>query len=144
MKFIKVTTLLFTSLLIFFSCRNPLSNDVVNTDFELGKEFQLKFGKASYNTEERLTIQFTDLLEEGRCPEDVMCVWAGNSKINLKTTINGVSRNLELDTHSDMQTEVEFKGYILELVVLKPYPKSADQSISEEEYIATILIGREE
>ena len=44
----------------------------------------LKFGQSMIVNPTGLQIMFTDLIQENRCPEDVVCIWPGMAEIELR------------------------------------------------------------
>ena len=87
-----------------------------------------------------MTIAFTELVEDSRCPTDTTCVWAGNAKIKIRATKNGRSGDLELNTmHS--KDPVTFDGYTLTLTKLIPEPRT-NIRINRNGYEATIEVSK--
>ena len=87
-----------------------------------------------------MTIAFTELVEDSRCPTDTTCVWAGNAKIKIRVTKNGRSEDLEMNT---MRTKdpVIFNGYTLTLTKLIPEPRT-NIRINRNGYEATIEVSK--
>src|SRR5262247_828003 len=50
----------------------------------LGQEFDLMINQEAMIEGEGLAVVFESVLEDGRCPEDVTCVWSGNAKIKVR------------------------------------------------------------
>src|SRR5262249_9486072 len=50
----------------------------------LGQEFDLKINQEAVIEGEGLAVVFESMIEDGRCPEDVTCVWSGNAKIKVR------------------------------------------------------------
>jgi hypothetical protein len=84
-----------------------------------------------------LTVQFTEVLEDSRCPEGVQCPWAGNAQVQFN--VNGDL--LELNTFTQPKMDV-VAGYRIELLSLRPYPVK-DSPIDSSEYVAEIRIVQE-
>jgi hypothetical protein len=83
-----------------------------------GQEYLVRFGETVRVGP--LSLEFTTLAEEGRCPLNATCVWQGNAKI-LVTASQGRSRSvLELNTFSGHAVSGAFEGYRIELRRLQP------------------------
>ena len=107
----------------------------------LGQEFNLKAGQKARIKGEGLTISFSSVAEDSRCPEGVDCIWAGNAKIVLKLSKSkGDSASFELNTNMEPH-EKSFQRYTIILKKLSPYPKK-DSSIKGKDYIATLVVKK--
>jgi len=99
----------------------------------------IALGKTSYIQERELTIGFTRVLEDSRCPIGAECVWEGNGKVELYARqTESVPQYFELNTTLDPQTETYFNIEIT-LVGLDPYP-SVQQTIDSLESVCTLRI----
>src|SRR5690554_1536420 len=93
-----------------------------------------------------VSIKFTDVLEDSRCPEGVTCIWAGRAIVIVEVTANGNTVEKKLifgeirpgesnDTDLFGSTELTING-----LALNPYPNI--KNVSEEiEY--ELLISEE-
>ncbi len=81
MKILKICTI-FLFILILFSCEKDIfmTNEVANIPF--GKSIDIEL-----SGNEKMTLEFTDLLEDSRCPPNVTCGWAGECSFTL--LVNG-------------------------------------------------------
>ncbi len=89
----------------------------------------------------KFTLTFSKLIQDSRCPADVVCVHQGDATI--KVGIGSADKNLrdlELSLHQDNVPQKLLNRYFIKLADLQPYP-SSDKKISESDYIATILIS---
>ncbi|HZF41066.1 MAG TPA: hypothetical protein VE715_19745, partial [Blastocatellia bacterium] len=107
----------------------------------LGQEFELKINQEAVIEGEGLTVAFESVLEDGRCPEDVTCVWSGNAKIRLRS-----SKEKQTPAAVELNTDIRPKSssylaYEIKLVALKPFRKS-DKAIQPNEYIATLIVTK--
>ena len=107
----------------------------------LGQDFDLKINQEAMVEGEGLAVVFESVLEDGRCPEDVTCVWSGNAKIRI-----GSSKQKHAPAPIELNTNVEPKSssyldYEIKLVALKPRPK-ADKPVQTSEYKATLIITK--
>lgn len=125
-----IFTFIISALLI--SCQNsttPLNPAV-------GETFEIKFGESATIQSEQIQVTFEELIEDSRCPEDVVCVWAGNAKIIIQVDDQEVS----LNTYSNPKY-AELSEYNIKLISLNPYPRQ-DTVIEKENYSAEILVTK--
>lgn len=110
----------------------------------LGRAFNLRVGQQVTLKGERLRIKFVAVEGDSRCPKDVTCIWAGNAAVQLVvTTSAGGEERLTLNTGrgSSLAGEARYLGYTLELVDLRPYPRST-QKIAAGDYVVTLLVSK--
>ncbi len=113
------------------------------SSFVLNEPFLLCFGTTAFQTGQNFNVKFSDLVEESRCPTDVVCVWAGRASVALTLTHEGT---VETDTlsigdffgtsHTDSTV---FAGYKIKLLDVLPAPVSTNQT-AEEDYKVKLLI----
>lgn len=104
----------------------------------LAREFDLRYGAVAEVDE--LTLEFSRVLEESRCPASVTCVWQGNARI-LVTAHQGSNVSLlELNTHPAFPTSVVFGNYFITLRDLQPYPATPTTMPLPEGYTATLFV----
>ena len=130
-------------MLIFFLCTNfsCFYTPTGPAYTELGKEFDLQYGKKAVVGTENLYITFKDVLEDSRCPTGYRCFWAGNGAVLLK--IEKSNSDILIDT---VNTTLEpqnlyYQNYNITLKNLKPYPV-ADSVIEKKDYIVTLLVEK--
>jgi len=108
---------------------------------QLGREFELKINQEAMVEGESLAIAFLSALEDGRCPEDVTCVWSGNAKIKVR-----LSKQKQRPAAVELNTDVRPKSssyldYEIRLIALRPSRKK-DKDVQPDEYIATLIITK--
>jgi hypothetical protein len=107
---------------------------------ELGKPFTLRVGQSAQV--EDLRVTFAGVLGDSRCPVDVVCVWAGNAKVELELAVSGDARGtVELNSTIEPR-EATFAGYLLSYVDLKPYPRSTRQP-DPQAYRLTLVVSKD-
>jgi hypothetical protein len=105
----------------------------------LGQEFELKINQDATIEGEGLTVAFESVLEDGRCPEGLTCVWAGNAKIKIKLSKRPRTPGaVELNTGVKPKSS-SFLDYEIKLVALNPRPKG-DKPVETNEYKATLIV----
>jgi hypothetical protein len=111
------------------------------TQAELGELFQLKAGEKVDLVTPALSIQFVDVLSDSRCPKSVQCTWSGEAIILLEIQFaDEAPVQIELSSHLIDQNSAEVGDYLLEFRMLDPYPKTPEDEILIDEYVATFLV----
>lgn len=84
-----------------------------------------------------VTLTFTEVIEDSRCPKYTNCIWAGRAIVQLeitdkagkqqdKTIILGETKGNELAD----KTLYRANGYVIEAVSLNPYPEEGKETTS--------------
>ncbi|MEL7833580.1 hypothetical protein [Fodinibius sp. Rm-B-1B1-1] len=126
---IYVTGILF----VLIGCRNATAP----VQPELGEEIKADFGKEIMISGADVAVEFVDLVEDSRCPDGVVCVWAGNAQVAIR--IN--DEEAKLNAYLEPKEKVVSK-YNVALISVDPYPQT-DIEIPENKYTATIRITKE-
>ena len=130
---------IFSVLFIFTTAwSQPLSG---GKEVGLDQEFEIRIGERVSIRKEGLTVSFTRVVEDSRCPEGVQCVWAGNGKILLQVSkARRRAATMRLNTGMEPRQD-DYRGYDVKLVSLNPYPKEG-VVIKRKEYVATLIVSR--
>jgi len=99
----------------------------------LRQEVTLKPGQTVSITGEELEIEFIEVVEDSRCPEDVTCIWEGRARCSVRITTGEQEENAVL---------TQPHAYILSFL-LEPYPE-ADKEISQDEYRLLLTVTMSE
>jgi len=131
-------------LLVLFSACHGLLNPV---SFE--GPFFLNFGESKILTPDNLRVEFNQIIEESRCPGDVLCPWEGRARIGLLLQSAGDTVQVELTlpgfaTQSDTLAHqpVDTIGYRITLLQLDPYPDTQRPPQRDSDYRALLNISR--
>ena len=116
--------LLFSGLLV--ACQE-------DNDAELNESFWLQYNKTV--TVDGTPITFTTIVEDSRCPADVMCVWAGQFIAALN--VNGEGVHIGGD-HSVL----EIQGYEIELLSIHPAEKKSYEELKEKQYRILLIVRK--
>ena len=105
----------------------------------LDREFDLAVGGTAEVGDGGLTISFTGVREDSRCPSDVVCVWSGDATALLTVAVGrSAAETLALHTHL-VPRAAPHGGYTIHLVSLSPYPDSRDP-IEAGEYVVRLRV----
>lgn len=132
---------------VLFACGGILDakphSDGKLTVVRLNRDFKLKAGERVNFKGTSLRIKFVAVETDSRCPSDVNCVWAGNAAVQFQLSNGRSNKTVTLNTGRGgaFVSEVEYRGYKVKLVDLRPYPRS-DRQIAASDYAATLLVSK--
>jgi hypothetical protein len=105
---------------------------------QLGDQFSLRFGESASIAELGLWVRFINVVDDSRCPSDVVCAWAGDGAVLLEVApLNGDSKEDVVHTMLEPQT-IPLGRAELRLVRLDPYPATT-QPIAPGDYVVTLV-----
>lgn len=87
----------------------------------LGVDFRLSEGGTATVAGEGLTVTFSHVLTDSRCPRGVQCIWAGEVRIAVTLRQGGDAATIDL---GDTLPPVGYRAYLIRLVAVDPYPVS--------------------
>jgi hypothetical protein len=107
------------------------------TEPALGENIELRYGASVLIPGDSVSVRFTDVTADSRCPTGVQCVWAGEA-VTVFTI--GAAQTVTLSLGADaQQATVIARGRQITLIALKPHPSSTAPT-AKGDYIATIRI----
>jgi hypothetical protein len=134
-----------SSFILLLALSNCSKNSELTGDssFSLNDTLQLPINKSAINNENQLTVRIDSVLNDSRCPSDVVCVWEGNAAVRFILNNDGEETKFVLNTHGgdNFRKDTIIVGYSIQFVNLKPYPVST-KVISNNEYVAELLIKK--
>ncbi len=105
------------------------------------QDFILRVGQRA-KLDDALTIMFTSILGDSRCPINVTCVWAGNGRVELEIfDTEGSPMTVQLNTERGPKIKA-LKKYQLQLLSLNP-PRVDGVNIAPGDYSVTLRIIEE-
>ena len=119
------------------------SDDITNGDGALDQPFRIGYGQHVSIPQEDLTITFTQVDEDSRCPSDLVCIQAGKAKITITAMKEGFpadALSLTLGGTSDPNVAT-YLDYSITLTELMPYPTSTHMP-APNEYVATLVVTK--
>lgn len=88
---------------------------------------------------DEMTVRFSAVTEDSRCPTNVECVWEGNAQVIVEATLTGHAPTiLWLNTNPGFETEAAYHAYTIKLFSLAPYPRS--DVLVADPYRATLVV----
>ncbi|MCH8825828.1 MAG: hypothetical protein IIB16_02635 [Chloroflexi bacterium] len=91
----------------------------------------------------QLVLKFQEVTEDSRCPANVVCVWAGQAKVQIAVSYEGQDpalRELVLDSTGASNNSISLGDYQVQLVALNPYP-GTPAGIDPSDYVATFSVS---
>jgi hypothetical protein len=103
-----------------------VERDTVIGTIRPGAPLRLAPGQSAAVAGTAMTVRFTRVLEDSRCPRGVTCVWAGRARVELavRSTPNGPDRTMEVEVGSPDKGTVEVGGRKLIAEALEPEPQA--------------------
>lgn len=102
-------------------------------------EITLSIGETVISNDGSIAVTFDEVLEDSRCPSDVVCVWEGNAHVSLSLVLDGTQTTVDLNSSLDPQM-VELDGVQIKYIGLTPQPHS-EQDIEPTDYDLTLEIS---
>jgi hypothetical protein len=126
-------------LIFFLFAGMGCEETVIDPTFTIGKESSFRINQLYTSSDGIYTLQISDI-GDSRCPDGVMCVWAGEVSLKGEWTANKTPTAIELHTViKDMEKQPE--GFSIQIVDAKPYPKIGNES-NPKDLVITLLIKK--
>jgi len=105
----------------------------------IGTPFRIGVGQTVRLQSAGVELGFDEVLEDSRCPADVVCVWAGTAKLKAWLSVNGARRDIELKTFPRQPLAID--DFTIDVQALEPFPYS-NVRIDKRGYVATLVVTR--
>jgi hypothetical protein len=105
-----------------------------------GQPFDLKAGTSAV-VADGLRLTFDRVRADSRCPQDVVCIQAGEAIVVLTLSQSAAEQAEREVRTTPALSEASYLSYVIKLVALAPYPRSTQQ-IRPEDYVATLTVDR--
>ena len=107
---------------------------------QLDAPFQLPRGQTAAVGGEPLTVTFTSVASDSRCPANVQCIRAGEAKVHLELHARGqAEEDVILSTEGGQPRYATYGRYDVHLVALEPQPRT---DAPRPRYVATLRVTR--
>jgi len=131
----------------------PLPEDITATT---NSEFTLAFGQMAVLTDAGFSIKLIGVGRDQRCPSEIECAFSGPVSVSLLVQA-GNETPIELDlqtlTSTDgrspemhfegINNETVYKGYVIRIVSVLPYPVRSFDEIKDSEYHVSFIVIKE-
>ena len=126
-------------LVLFLFAGMGCEDVITDQTFTIGKESTFRINQLYTSSDGQYTFQITEILDS-RCPEGVVCVWAGEVSLKGEWTANKNKTAVEL--HSVMKAQEKVPDeFTFQIVDAQPYPKF-DTDSKPEDLAITLLIQK--
>jgi tetratricopeptide (TPR) repeat protein len=122
----------------------PLPTPPKPVGARLDQAFTLSLNQEARFEEDDLLLRFTSVLEDSRCPKQVLCAWSGQGIVQIQVQQNGsLPTSFELNTIPSLkQDTVDYMKYTIHLLDLAPYPEDPQTPIPPGAYTITLVVTR--
>lgn len=129
-----LSVFLLSSLMLFTHCQ-----DKSMESFTMGEPFILNMNEMNLNPDALMTIQFLEVKEDSRCPQDVTCIWEGRVVAVLQAEIGGGKTKetfllATVNKQKDAGTAITVGEYKIELMSVLPARGVQANEIAKESY----------
>ncbi len=114
---------------------------------ESGEPFSLGVDRAAVIGQDVLRVRFDGVIEDSRCPSDVLCVQAGSVHVAITVAtsqVRATSYVLGGETNFEgvllAPASIEHEGFTVRLLQVTPYPQTPDSPIAADAYVATFVV----
>jgi hypothetical protein len=119
-----------------------LACDKYSDNLTLDNNFILSCGDCLNDPQNQFYICFDSVLNDSRCPTDVLCFWQGNAEAEFKLVkYNEPPVLFTLNTCLGFVKDTVIKKYKITFVGLKPYPDSHHR-IKQRQYKAELVVSK--
>ena len=126
------------ALLVVAGCASAARGSQITA--RLDEPFQLPKSQTAVVASERLTVTFTNVESDSRCPANVQCVRAGEARVHFELRLPGHQQeDVILATEGAQPRYATFGAYDIHLVSLAPQPRT---DVPRPAYVATLRIVR--
>lgn len=117
------------------ACSAPSGVDVTPLDAPV--ELELRGGEERRIGASAMRVEFRVVLEDSRCPQDVVCVWAGNAAIEIGLVAgDGAKHTVVLNTGIEPRA-TEWNALRVTLLSVNPVPREG-QAIPARDYVVLL------
>jgi hypothetical protein len=106
-----------------------------------GEQFTLAIGQTVSITGENLTVRFTEVISDSRCPQGVTCIWAGEASavVNI-TDSESTSGKVLIQSGGSGNSQADYKAYRITFDI-QPYPQ-AGKKTEKRDYRLLLTISK--
>jgi len=124
--------------IIYSGCETDLN--LIST-LPLNDTIEIANFDTKYNFENNLALRMDSVLNDSRCPSNVVCVWEGNAEVRFLLTVDSIQTDFVLNTHggNNFNSDTVLGGYSIKLLNLSPYPEDPGE-ILQVEYHSEVMV----
>ena len=118
------------AILLMSNCKTQTKSEPQKSDGIM----TLGVNKKAIIPQSKISIEFTQIAEDSRCPIDVTCVWEGIAVADLTIKNGTESKQIQLATRDfqpkNVTKSIIYEGYEISLQEIKPYPGKTQENQS--------------
>ncbi|MGH7637001.1 MAG: hypothetical protein ACREOK_05060 [Gemmatimonadaceae bacterium] len=123
--------------IVVFSACAPLRTDVPTVPPDT--DFDVAVGSIARLQDSDLLVRFDTVTEDGRCPQDVTCVWEGNA--TAVVTLDSAGKAMLARFTTSKPQPVRAFGWTFELRALRP-PRASQTPPQPSDYVIALRASR--
>mgnify|MGYP000618893551 CR=1 FL=1 len=131
-------TFIFLVVFVFTNCDQKAAQSSYDI-FNLNENVEIKIGKKAKLNGGDLVVEFSDVTEDSRCPENVNCIQAG--QVTAKLMANDKSLSLTKEGKQKGGISGKVGDYSIEMIEVNPYPKDGIKT-TKEDYSITLNVTK--
>lgn len=131
---ISLLTIIIGTTIAYFMLQQPTEINFAEIDTEIS----LYIGESVIINDHGITLKFVDVLDDSRCPSDVVCVWEGTVSLMINIQYSNQDLGNFILNLTNLH-KASFMGYYVKFKALEPYPISTE-TIPKTSYYATFII----
>lgn len=102
-------------------------------------ELTLRMGQETDVTGSEVRLQLARVVEDSRCPIDVICVWEGNAVVEIGVRA-GIGPTFPLQMNTNLEPRhADWHGVRVTLLELQPAPRASEPT-RQEDYFAKVRV----
>ena len=128
----------FIAVILYAGCETGLTPE---STLPLNDTVELANFETLYNYEKSMSLRMDSVLNDSRCPTNVVCVWEGNAEVRFVFTVDSAQTDFTLNTHGggSFNSDTMIHGYEIRLLELWPYPEDPGE-ILQLEYQSRVIL----
>ncbi len=137
-------TISFLSTLALVLLLSACNKDKKNIDVDVNDEFELDFDQTAFFKDDNssTSIKFIEVVEDSRCPDDAICIWAGHVVIKLNIDNAVVELASPSLNQADSLRSADMGEYTISIKEIKPGRGLSSNIIDEDDYSAVLEITK--
>lgn len=128
------------SIFIFSSCKGESPCD----NYQLDLPVEISYHQTITYCEAPISITFSKIIEDSRCPENVVCIWQGLAELEVLIEVDGQEETYLLSTYPtfrNIPSAVQVGEFLFTLKNVLPYPNTT-KSYQEKDYNIQLLVEK--
>lgn len=123
------------------ACSSPNPSASVPALSRTEDTLTIALGAQATTSDGGLRLRYVQLVNESRCPANVVCVWEGDAAVKLSGVVKRAA--IEATIHTGLEPRsMQVSGYQLSLLDVRPYPGAKDSTQAKRVVVRVVLPPR--